>query len=51
MTTIRLGKKFLACLCITAAFFLLTTGCAGTKPKKDDPTPQTTSQEDKGPSP
>jgi len=51
MTTIRLGKKFLACLCVTAAFFLLTTGCAGTKPKKGDPTSQTMSQEDKGPSP
>lgn len=51
MTTTRRRKKFLACLCITAAFFLLTTGCAGTKPKKGDPTPQTTTQKDKGPSP
>ncbi|MEA3279340.1 MAG: hypothetical protein U9Q38_01895 [Thermodesulfobacteriota bacterium] len=51
MTTIRRRKKFLACLCITAAFFLLTAGCAGFKSKKGSSTSQTTTQKDKGPSP
>ncbi len=51
MTTIRQRKTFLACLCITASFFLLIAGCASSKPKKGSSTSQTTTQKDKGPSP
>ncbi|MBU4345595.1 MAG: hypothetical protein L6247_00275 [Desulfobacteraceae bacterium] len=51
MTIIRQRKKVLAFIGISAVFFLIISGCAGGKTKKNGPESQATTPKDKGPSP
>ena len=51
MTIIRQRKKVLAFIGIGAAFFLMISGCAGGKTKKNGPESQVTTTKQEGPSP
>lgn len=51
MTIIRQRKKVLAFIGISAVFFLIISGCAGGKTKRNGPESQAATTKDKGPSP